>query len=214
VSAQGGAKGKSGDLAQHGAVPVAGEPAIPTDGAAVKEAAAEASQGQANSETVSVHNPNFSAAARNLASHEAEAMVKMEEDIARARREGDPDDFCSACEKRARHICNACRMARYCGRECQVGDWPIHNNLCAAFAAARPVTRPSPHHRRVLLFPASSSKVEVRWVAPSDIAKGEPIGFDHADFVGFMGTMNASTNGLVEQTQHTLLNTVSSLGDR
>jgi hypothetical protein len=141
-------------------------------------------------------------------------MVKMEEDIARARREGDPDDLCSACEKRARHICNACRMARYCGRECQVGDWPIHNNLCAAFAAARPVTRPSPHHRRVLLFPASSSKVEVRWVAPSDIAKGEPIGFDHADFVGFMGTMNASTNGLVEQTQHTLLNTVSSLGDR
>jgi hypothetical protein len=193
---------------------VAGEPAIPTDGAAVKEAAAEASQGQANSETVSVHNPNFSAAARNLASHEAEAMVKMEEDIARARREGDPDDLCSACEKRARHICDACLMARYCGRECQVDDWPIHSNVCAAFAAARPITRPSPDHRRILLFSASSSKVEVRWALPSDIAKGEPIGFDHADLVGFMGPLNASTDGLVEQTQHTLLNTMSSLGNR
>jgi hypothetical protein len=214
VSAQGGAKGKSGHLAHHGATPTAGEPAIPTDGAAVKEAAAEASQGRVDSETISVHNPNFSATARNLASNEAEAMVKLEEDVDRARREGDPDDLCSACEKRARHVCNACRVARYCGRECQVGDWPIHRNVCTAFAAARPVTRPSPDHRRILLFPVSSSKVEVRWALPSDIANGEPVAFDHADFVVFMRTLNASTDDLVKQTQHTLLNTMSTLGDR
>jgi hypothetical protein len=214
VSTQGGAKGKSGDLAHHGAAPAAGEPAVPTDDAAVEEVATEASQGRVDSETVSVRNPNFSATARNLAPNEVEAMVKMEEDVDQARRENDPDDLCSVCEKRARHVCNACRVARYCGRECQVGDWPIHRSVCTAFAAARPVTRPSPDHRRILLFPASSSKVEVRWALRSDIANGEPVGFDHADFVGFLRTLNASTDDLVAQTQHTLLNTMGSLGDR
>ncbi|BDA51097.1 probable Tip elongation aberrant protein 1 at C-terminar half [Coccomyxa sp. Obi] len=32
-------------------------------------------------------------------------------------------------------VCRGCRMVRYCGRECQLADWPKHKDVCSRIAA-------------------------------------------------------------------------------
>ncbi|KAJ3040328.1 hypothetical protein HK097_002586 [Rhizophlyctis rosea] len=34
-------------------------------------------------------------------------------------------------------LCGKCKRKRYCGRECQVGDWGVHKRECASLAAAQ-----------------------------------------------------------------------------
>ena len=33
--------------------------------------------------------------------------------------------------------CSVCRLARYCSRECQLGDWKAHKKTCKEAAARR-----------------------------------------------------------------------------
>lgn len=42
----------------------------------------------------------------------------------------DPARFCAMCEMDGTQQCNYCRAIRYCSRECQKLDWPLHKLLC------------------------------------------------------------------------------------
>ena len=49
--------------------------------------------------------------------------------------------MCVACLKEAEDAtlfnCSACGMAKYCSRECQVGDWSSHRHLCKAWRRSK-----------------------------------------------------------------------------
>ncbi|KAK3306380.1 uncharacterized protein B0T15DRAFT_552155 [Chaetomium strumarium] len=63
----------------------------------------------------------------------------------------------------AKSVCNGCKQASYCSRECQVGDWPLHKKVCKDLAGdGVDDKRPSPEHRRILFFPMHSSEPETK----------------------------------------------------
>eukprot|EP01105_Mastigella_eilhardi_P000308 TRINITY_DN1039_c0_g1_i3.p2 TRINITY_DN1039_c0_g1~~TRINITY_DN1039_c0_g1_i3.p2 ORF type:complete len:117 (+),score=25.26 TRINITY_DN1039_c0_g1_i3:418-768(+) len=37
---------------------------------------------------------------------------------------------CAVCRAYAPFRCNACKLTRYCSRECQRTDWPEHKKVC------------------------------------------------------------------------------------
>ncbi|KAF3918739.1 hypothetical protein AA313_de0210111 [Arthrobotrys entomopaga] len=65
------------------------------------------------------------------------------------------------CNKHTANLCSSCRSSWYCSRDCQQSDWPYHKLLCKAFANQPP--RPSPMHKRGILFPADKKKPEMVW---------------------------------------------------
>ncbi|KAL5333609.1 hypothetical protein BJX70DRAFT_403377 [Aspergillus crustosus] len=72
--------------------------------------------------------------------------------------------------------CTRCLRCYYCSQECQKQDFPTHKLLCKAF---RPQSaRPSPKHKRVILFPADKAKPEVLWVGVSEVT-GDTEWFPH-----------------------------------
>lgn len=38
-------------------------------------------------------------------------------------------DYCKS-EKNDLKICSKCKLCRYCDKECQVKDWPVHKRRC------------------------------------------------------------------------------------
>ncbi|KAK4239708.1 hypothetical protein C8A03DRAFT_42707 [Achaetomium macrosporum] len=94
------------------------------------------------------------------------------EDMDRSVGEGDPGKMlCVACEEAANSVCNGCKHAWYCSRDCQVADWPLHKKVCKDFAGAgSDDNRPSPEHRRILFFPVHSTKPETKWVVYNEAA--------------------------------------------
>ncbi|KAF1914403.1 hypothetical protein BDU57DRAFT_519376 [Ampelomyces quisqualis] len=56
----------------------------------------------------------------------------------------DTSPSCAKCRKTAAaanvanlKACAKCKSARYCGRECQTGDWKVHKKVCARESATR-----------------------------------------------------------------------------
>ncbi|KAK3310524.1 uncharacterized protein B0T15DRAFT_41039 [Chaetomium strumarium] len=127
------------------------------------------------------HNPNFAAALPPVDNDEVTAMII--DDLERGERVGDPGKLlCVACEKTVKSVCNGCKHALYCSRECQVADWPMHKKVCKDFAGdGADDKRPSPEHRRILFFPQHSSKPEIRWALPTEMADDHFVLIPHLD---------------------------------
>ena len=107
----------------------------------------------------------------------------VDEDVDRAHHEDHTDDICSTCNTACTSRCNGCKVARYCSKDCQRADWPLHKKVCKDFAgdAASP-NRPSPGHRRILFFPACDKKPAIVWGKRMKTAGGgDWIEFDHLD---------------------------------
>ncbi|TGJ82945.1 hypothetical protein E0Z10_g5820 [Xylaria hypoxylon] len=68
---------------------------------------------------------------------------------------------CTYCEEKGSYTCNGCEFARYCSRECQTKDWPIHGLLCSNLSQT---TRPSINHVRAILFAADEMKPRFIWI--------------------------------------------------
>jgi hypothetical protein len=158
-------------------------------------------------------NPNYAAEIKGLAYDKEEALTKLIEDIDRSERDGDLGELCAACDKKGSSVCNRCKHARYCSRECQVADWPIHKKVCPDFAgAASDDERPSPEHHRILFFPTYSTKPELRWAVHRETENNEWLEFEHPDFDQFME--KAHIKDLAKHKGHTTLNLMHTLGTR
>ncbi|KAK6520767.1 hypothetical protein TWF506_001013 [Arthrobotrys conoides] len=73
-----------------------------------------------------------------------------------------PDDSCVICNKHPANTCKQCQSIWYCSKTCQKSDWPSHKLLCKPFTNQEP--RPSPDHKRAILFPADEEKPRLIWV--------------------------------------------------
>lgn len=107
-------------------------------------------------------NPNFAAEVRGRPDDLKDRVLA---DLDRCKSLGDLNKLCVVCDKPAGSGCSGCnKAARYCSKECQVLDFPIHTKVCSDFAGpAADEKRPSPQHRRVLFFPAFKVKPEICW---------------------------------------------------
>ena len=74
----------------------------------------------------------------------------------------EPADACVMCNKSPAKRCKQCSSCYYCSRECQESDWPSHKLLCKALSTQGP--RPSPAHRRAILFPVDHDKPRMAWL--------------------------------------------------
>lgn len=131
------------------------------------------------------NNPNFAAEVR---SHPDDLKDRVAGDLARCKLLGDLSKLCIVCDKQAEKFCPGChKSARYCSKECQVLDFPIHTKVCSDFAGpAADEKRPSSQHFRVLFFPTFKTKPEVCWAAFRGLSVGDGwFEFEHEDITQF-----------------------------
>lgn len=83
----------------------------------------------------------------------------------------EPYDSCVMCNSSPAKRCARCLDCYYCSRECQSSDWPCHKLLCKDLSSQSP--RPSPAHKRAILFPEKDSKPLIIWVLCSRKASSE-----------------------------------------
>ena len=93
------------------------------------------------------------------------------EDMTEAREEGNMQlvgqcKLCSNCGKREQRPglllrCGRCKMARYCNRTCQRGNWAAHKRVCGK----NPNVRPEPSAVRAVVFPGDPAvKPYATWI--------------------------------------------------
>ena len=61
-------------------------------------------------------------------------------------------------------MCGRCHYIKYCSRECQQKDWPIHKIFCKSYSAFITSDRPSKDHIVAILFPVDKKKPEFIWL--------------------------------------------------
>lgn len=73
-----------------------------------------------------------------------------------------PNPTCTICNGSNAKLCSLCHSISYCSRECQKADWPLHRTICKTFTTLPP--RPSPSHKRAILFPVDSKDPQIIWI--------------------------------------------------
>ncbi|EKG15512.1 Zinc finger MYND-type protein [Macrophomina phaseolina MS6] len=68
------------------------------------------------------------------------------------------------CNDPGTKFCGRCHSIKYCLKECQTKDWPVHKVLCEAFAGFDFTSRPSPEHVLGLMFAPDKFKPELLWI--------------------------------------------------
>lgn len=71
---------------------------------------------------------------------------------------------CTLCGKADALLCLQCKNARYCSKECQTSDWPLHKLLCTQFKHFDHTKRPSDDAVTAILFPVNESKPKLVWL--------------------------------------------------
>jgi hypothetical protein len=159
-------------------------------------------------------NPHFAAEVKGMTYDKEEAQTKLVEDIDRSERDGNLETLCIVCDKPSSNLCDRCKHAKYCSRECQVADWSLHKKVCADFAGpAADGKRPSPEHRRILFFPTFSTKPELLWAIHHETDDNEWLEFDHADVALFCEKAKVESQP-GKRKGHSVLNLMNTLGER
>jgi hypothetical protein len=99
-----------------------------------------------------------------------------------------PDESCVMCNKLPAKACSRCRSSYYCSKPCQMSDWPLHKLLCKKFHQ-QPL-RPSPAHRRAILFPVHEKEPKLVWVLCKQ-RRDEMGRFESAQVASLLGAENA-----------------------
>ena len=73
---------------------------------------------------------------------------------------------CCVCWAVATEVCAECRSAHYCSKACQEDDQKTHKILCQAFKEMP--ERPSPLHRRAIVFPVDQEDPLLVWISLND----------------------------------------------
>ncbi len=76
---------------------------------------------------------------------------------------------CTMCNADMAKNCSKCQSVRYCGKECQLSDWPVHKHFCAALPFPTKNAHQSKESITAILFdPATSPKPQIVQV-PLDV---------------------------------------------
>jgi hypothetical protein len=70
------------------------------------------------------------------------------------------DPNCRACESEAAKKCAKCKTVKYCGKECQTKDWPIHKYICDSLPFP-PKNESSLRTVYCFLLPENGDKIQV-----------------------------------------------------
>ena len=77
---------------------------------------------------------------------------------------------CGICNSSPSQMCKQCRSIHYCSSRCQKIDWPSHKLLCAQYKNDN--ERPSPSHRRAILFQDSEKQPKFIWIECQKMEEG------------------------------------------
>lgn len=107
--------------------------------------------------------------------------------------------LCDMCSKPGPQRCQACHKSRYCSRECQKLDWPIHKLVCKLFKDFE--ERPGGNFRRAIYFPDTNSRPRFIWLPftwiGGDAGNGEGIyHLPNLDIIFGKGKQLAAPNSL------------------
>jgi hypothetical protein len=176
----------------------------------------EAAAGQDEAkEKKTIYNPDYAAAIENSKSQDRENLSSMSDDIDKGQSCDHFNNMCTVCEEPGVKACERCKVARYCGRECQVVDWSIHKKVCNDFAdGASEANRPSPEHRRILFFPTYSKEPQVVWALHKQEGKNRWVEFEHVDLRLFQKFTRKTAKDMAECRGNSVLNTMSKLQGR
>jgi hypothetical protein len=61
-------------------------------------------------------------------------------------------------------VCDKCKCSRYCGRNCQLDDWPTHKLLCKSFETFATGKASGKEHYRATVFPEQGAKPQFFWL--------------------------------------------------
>lgn len=75
-----------------------------------------------------------------------------------------PPSLCVSCNNLGAQRCSGCQNAYYCSKICQKHDWKLHKHLCKSFVKFTNQDRPTPYHRRAILFPVDEPVPRFIWV--------------------------------------------------
>jgi hypothetical protein len=78
--------------------------------------------------------------------------------------DSETDFLCLLCNREGSLRCASCKEARYCSNDCQKVDWRTHKLLCKSAADFTAEKRPSPLHRRFIIFPENESRPRFVWM--------------------------------------------------
>lgn len=85
------------------------------------------------------------------------------------------DPLCMMCCKLGTMRCNACKETRYCFKDSQKLDWPLHKLVCKTAGDFTEDKKPSRWHLRAIVFVLNEDRPRYAWLAlSSDKCKGTP----------------------------------------
>lgn len=109
---------------------------------------------------------------------------------------------CIWCGNEDTEICKGCQDARYCSKQCQKKDWPVHKLVCSKFAAAR--DSPGDNYYRCLYFPTDGSGPNFVWLHFETVLAWSPEAKALLDNVNFAGSGATMDTGLGRELGYNL----------
>ncbi|OAL01043.1 hypothetical protein IQ06DRAFT_347119 [Phaeosphaeriaceae sp. SRC1lsM3a] len=72
--------------------------------------------------------------------------------------------LCAMCPNIGTFRCTGCGDIKYCSKQCQKNDWPIHKILCKTIKDFSEAQRPGSDYKRAIRFPLNSDQPHFFWL--------------------------------------------------